>query len=48
MIYRMLNTNEMSGDEFTCNKLNYSKFANMLLPSKIFVDLRLNLSYIRT
>lgn len=39
MIYRKLNTNEMSNDESACNKLNYKKFANMLLPSKIFVTL---------
>lgn len=38
----------MLSDVFACNKLNYKKFANVLLPNKIFVDLRLHLSYIGT
>lgn len=35
---------QMSSDAFTYNKLNYRKIANMLLPPKIFVDLRFHLS----
>lgn len=48
MIYRKLNTNEMSSDEFAYNKLNYKNFANILLPIEMFVDLRLHLSHIGT